>query len=224
MSACVCERFGCKILMQQTWAQHGDTPLFKRMMMTLRTDKEFQRMTDNNSFYNYIDAIRIEKIDLLESDDIDFDVFADELRDAKHNASIYHRYIQTELNPGCLTLKEALKKNNHIENECWINTLTDHYADTLMRDKKAHNAKQLTKEGILKIIDETDEEFKRSGASRNVMDKVFKKFNIKARLYDIDSNLIYKHDLVDFESMRIITFNGLVKNSHIYTLNHNLNS
>ena len=50
--------------------------------------------------------------------------------------------------------------------------------------------------------------FKRRGASINVMDDVFKKFNIKARLYDIDSNLIYKHDPVDFNSRRVITFNG----------------
>ena len=205
--------------------KHGNLPLFRRMMMTLRTDKEFQRMTEHETFYNYIDAIRIEKIDLLESDDIDFDIFADELRDAKHNVSIYHRYIQTQLNPDCLTLKEALKKNNHIENECWINTLTDHYADTLMREKKAHNGKQLTREKILKIINKTDEQFKRQGACIHIMNNVFKDFNIKARLYDIDSNLIYKHDPVDFNSMRIITFNGLVKNSHnIYTLNHNLNS
>ena len=204
--------------------KHSNLPLFRRMMMTLRTDKEFQRMTEHETFFSYIDAIRIEKIDLLEGDDIDYDVFADELRDAKHNVSIYHKYIQTELNPDCLTLKEALKKNKHIENECWINTLTDHYADTLMREKKAHNGKQLTREGILKIINKTDEEFKRRGVSINLMDDVFKKFNIKARLYDIDSNLIYKHDPVDYNSMRIITFNGLVKNSHIYTLNHNLKS
>ena len=200
--------------------KHSNLPLFKRMMIALRTDKEFQRMTEHETFYNYIDAIRIEKIDLLESDDIDFDVFADELRDAKHNVSIYQKYIQTELNPDCLTLKEALKKNNHIENECWINTLTDHYADTLMRDKKAHKRKNLTRNEILKIINKTDEEFKQSGASVNVMDKVLKKCNIKARLYDIDSNLIYKHDPENCNSMRIITFNGLVKNSHIYTLSH----
>ena len=30
-----------------------------------------------------------------------------------------------------------------------------------MREKKAHNGKQLTREGILKIINKTDEEFKR---------------------------------------------------------------
>jgi len=77
---------------------------------------------------------------------------------------------------------------------------------------------------VLNIINKTDEEFKQSGASINVLDKVCKDFNIKARLYDIDSNLIYKNDPVDFKSRRVITFNGLVKNSHIYTLNHNLKS
>ena len=56
------------------------------------------------------------------------------------------------------------------------------------------------------------------------MNNVFKDFNIKARLFDIDSNLIYKHDPENYNSMRVITFNGLVQNSHIYTLNHNLKS
>ena len=190
----------------------------------MRTDNEFKRMTDNGTFYNYIDAIRIEQIDLLESDDIDFDVFADELTDAKHNVSIYHRYIQTEVQPDCLTLKEALKKKGHIENECWINTLYDHYADTLMRQKRSKVAKNLTRDEILKIINKTDADFKMRGANINMMNNVFKRFNIKARLYDIDSNLIYRHDPDNFNSRRIITFNGLVKNSHIYTLNHNLNS
>ena len=204
--------------------KHRNSPLFKRMMMTLRTDREFKRMTDNDNFYNYIDAIRIEQIDLLESDNDDCDVFADELTDAKHHLSIYHKYMQTELNPDCLTLKEALKKNKHIDNEFWINTLTDNYADTLMRDKRGKLAKNLTRDEILKIIDKINEEFKQSGAFINMMDKVFKKFNIKARLYDIDSNIFYKHDPVNFNSRRIITFNELTKNSHIYTLNHNLNS
>ena len=44
---------------------------------------------------------------------------------------------------------------------------------------------------VLFVVNKTDEEFKQIGASINMMDNVFKKFNIKARLYDIDSNLIY---------------------------------
>ena len=43
---------------------------------------------------------------------------------------------------------------------------------------------------VLFVVNRTDEEFKQSGASINMMDNIFKKFNIKARLYDIDSNLI----------------------------------
>ena len=51
---------------------------------------------------------------------------------------------------------------------------------------------------MLESLDKkTVEEFKQSGASINVMEKVLKKFNIKAKFNDIDSNLIYKHDPVD---------------------------
>ena len=71
---------------------------------------------------------------------------------------------------------------------------------------------------VLFVVNKTDEEFKQSGASINMMDIVCKKFNLKARLYDIDSNLICKHDPVNFNSDIIITFNGLIKHSHIYTL------
>ena len=134
---------------------------------------------------------------------------------------MHHRYNQTELNPDCLTLKEAITKGNHIENECWINTLMEHYADTLMRRKRTKK-KNLTRERILEIINKSDENFKKHGASIMQMDAVFKQFDIKARIYDIDSNLIYKHDPKDFYGKQIITFNGLVKNSHIYTLNHDL--
>ena len=59
-------------------------------------------------------------------------------------------------------------------------------------------------------------------SSANEFDKVFKHFNVQARLYDSDSNLIYKHNPVNFNCHSYITFNVLIKNSHIYTLNYNL--
>ena len=61
-------------------------------------------------------------------------------------------------------------------------------------------------------------------SSANEMDKAFKHLNIQARLYDIDSNLIYKHNPVNFSCHSYITFNVLIKNSRIYTLKHNLTS
>ena len=200
-----------------------DKALFKRMIITLRTDPEFRKMT-NTEFYNYIDAIRIESVEEIDEDVAEYDIFEEELTDGKHNVSIFHSYIQTELNPDCVTLKEALTRGQDIPNECWINTLRDHYADTLMKQKRGSLAKNMTREKILQIINKSDEDFKRWGASITQMNNVFKEFNIQARIYDIDSNLIYKHDPVNFNCKNYITFNGLVKNGHIYTLNHNLNS
>ena len=52
----------------------------------------------------------------------------------------------------------------------------------------------------------------------------FLTFQYQARSYDIDSNLIYKHKPVNFNCHSCITFNVLIKNSHIYTLNYNLKS
>ena len=63
-----------------------------------------------------------------------------------------------------------------------------------------------------------------SHQSANEMAKVFKRFNTQARLYDIDSNLIYKHNPVNFSCHSYITFNVLIKNSRIYTSNYNLKS
>ena len=57
------------------------------------------------------------------------------------------------------------------------------------------------------------------------MSKVFEKYNIKARLYDVDGVMIYKYEPPNFSSKRVPTFNGLIKkNNHIYTINDNLTS
>ena len=43
---------------------------------------------------------------MIDEDDVDYDVFADELTDANNNVSIFHKYLQTEVNPGCLKFKQ----------------------------------------------------------------------------------------------------------------------
>ena len=56
------------------------------------------------------------------------------------------------------------------------------------------------------------------------MDKVFKFFNILARLYNFTGGLICQHDPKDYENGRVNMFRGLVKNNHIDLLNHDLNT
>ena len=195
--------------------------LFKKVMMSMRSDKSFDRMLEE-PFYHYIDIIRLESVDTIEGDG-EFDVVSEDLTDAT-NTSIYNRYIETEVDTEALTIKEAIVKKDYVENECWINALNDHYKDTLMRQKRGSLAKNITREKILKLIGKTDEEFKREGASIRNMVCLFKEYNIKARLYDVDGNVIFKHDPEEYKSMRIPTFNGLIKNNHIYTINNNLTS
>jgi len=181
---------------------------FAKLMTIMRTDKEFDEMVQGE-FYYYIDAIKIMKAELIDESAEDYDIFADELTDAKHNVSIYNRYIQTELNPDCLKFKEAIKKKGHVENECWMNTLLDHYSETLFKHKRGSLARNMCRDKILECIGKTDEEFKQNGASINEMERVFKEFKIKARLYDIDSNLIYKHDPENYNSKKTYYFQWL---------------
>ena len=47
------------------------------------------------------------------------------------------------------TIHKAINKGNYIENECWINALTDFYSDTIMNER-ARN--RLTRERVIEII------------------------------------------------------------------------
>ena len=52
------------------------------------------------------------------------------------NVSCNFNYIETNLKLDKKTFMEAMKKEHDRDNECWINTITDFYGDTLMNDKK----------------------------------------------------------------------------------------
>ena len=52
------------------------------------------------------------------------------------NISCNFNYIETTINLTKKTFMEAMKKEHYRDQECWINTITDLYGDTLMNDKK----------------------------------------------------------------------------------------
>ena len=68
----------------------------------------------------------------------------------------------------------------------------------------------------------TEEEFINSGATINQIDKVFKFFNIPVRLYIFTGALFYEYNPDNYEKGRVKIFRRLVKNNHIYLLNHDL--
>ena len=108
-------------LVKRKFTLEDDKALFRRLMMILRTDDEFDRLMRGDIVY-YVKAIRIESIeDVCDIGAIDMDIREERLRDGNSNMSIYHRYIETEIDGEYHTIKEALQNRMYRENECWIN-------------------------------------------------------------------------------------------------------
>ena len=200
--------------------ENSERHLFKKLMIIMKASSEFQK---NAHLLEYTDAIRIESAEIVEADTEDFDERDEPLQQGS-SISTYYRYIQTEVNAEAETLKEALRKKNYRENECWINALLENFEGTkLTRERRQQkNVKTLTRSKVLELLDMTEEEFINNGATINQMDKVFKFFNIPVRLYNFTGAMIYEHNPDNYEKGRVKTFRGLVKNNHIYLLNDKL--
>ena len=163
---------------------------------------------------DYIVAVKILHIEEIEDGDGEREQKKEKLKNAE-NVSMYHEYIQTAFNPNAPTIKEAIARNDYIENECWVNALVEHYKDC---PRKKY---QLTREKILDVLKMDEEEFNRNGASIEDMEVVFNRFTIPVRIFDIIGNCIYETEHVN---KKIRAFYGLVKNNHIYVMNFNLSS
>ena len=193
---------------------------FKEIMDILRQDKDFDKFVKElmEHYDNLFDAIKIQQVEKISKSGEKFDIMKESLTDGIQHVSMYHRYIYTDLNSNLTTLRQAIENSTHIENQCWINSLSDFYRDTLMDYGKRN---QLTREKIIEIIGRSD--FYSNGASIEEMDKVFKAFKIPARIYNSFNKLIYKHE-PEHNKRRIKPFYAIVKNSHIYTINNDLKS
>ena len=190
-------------------------------MITMNSSSEFKEATGH--LIEYADAIRIESVEIVETDTGGYDEKEEPLQQG-NSISTYYRYIQTEVIAEAETMKEALHKQNYRENECWINALLENFEGTnLTREKRQQkNTKTMTRDKVLELLDMTEEEFINTGATINQMDKVFKFFNIPVRLYNFTGALIYEYNPDNYEKGRVKIFRGLVKNNHIYLLNHDL--
>ena len=108
---------------------------FSNTLKLLRTEKDFNNYYEQmTAFYDNIDCIKILSVDMVNKDGEKFDILTENLRDAT-NVSIFHRYIHTPLRMNEDTIHKAISKGNYIENECWINALTDFYSDTIMNER-----------------------------------------------------------------------------------------
>ena len=190
-----------------------DRELFKKIRRILSEDEKAEDFY--NSYDGYIDAVKIVSATNIEESEEQFEQKRKKLRNAQQ-IGINHRYIQTELDAHFETLKEAIRVNDYIENECWINTLVDF---DLIKNKRR---RKFTRESILLTLGMTDEEFKEKGASIEEMAVVFEKYRISARIFNFMEELIFEYDPPEGRDHNLRCFYALVKGDHIYTINRNL--
>ena len=195
-------------------------PEFRALKELLKEDEEFKgfiEWLEGMGYGNSFDAIKITNVEVIDKAGKKIDVKNENLRDTT-NVSIFHRYVNTPVALQAETIGEAIKKGHHVENECWINSLLDFYSDTLMNEKRKN---RLTREKVIEIIGRDD--IKVKGITINEMEPVFKEFRISVRIYDYFNRLIYSFN-PEVRHHHLKTFYAMVKNNHIYTLNHDLKS
>ena len=77
---------------------------------------------------------------------------------------------------------ESIKKEKYTQNECWINSITDFYGDTLMNTNRKRNI--LTRDKLLAILNKTEETVK-LGISITDALPFFKLYKLKLRVFDV---------------------------------------
>ena len=186
--------------------------MFFKLYETLQTDREAH---DELEFHKgYIDCIKLLSVERVD-EETDFAPEKEKLKNTA-NLGMYNIYIQTPLDPELETFKAAIQVKHYKENECWFNTITDWYKDTLMGEKRREK-NRLTKESMPKIMNKTEGDFKMNGAS--MQDMVSD--GIQARIFNSFINPIFKYTPTKYNH-DIPTLYALVKNNHIYTANDNL--
>ena len=207
-------------LVKRTITKQFEKPLFRKVMMFLKTDLQLKDMMPD--MIDYIDAIQILKVIEVDDDGKDYDIEDEGLKDTT-NISIYNFYHQTLIDAEKETLKEAIQNNNYRDNECWINHLLETYEGTeLTREKRGSLAKTLSRKKILELLNTTEEDIHEYGISINNMKKVFQFFNLPVKLYNYQCQLIFQYFPSNYgkgHSKRIFT--ALIKNNHIYPINAN---
>jgi hypothetical protein len=96
------------------------TNLYKLAYKILSTSKEFRKIYERG----YTQAVYIHSYDSV-NPTRRYVPREEELRSV--DISIYNKYVHTTVNIECETLRDAIKKGEHVENECWINAITDNY-------------------------------------------------------------------------------------------------
>ena len=138
-----------------------DTALFDKLFK--RLVEKHPDLKNNTNLEDYTSAIKILDISDVSNTGGSDDETKKKLKDG-NEIGMYHYTINTEMDVDSDNLVDAIKNKKHTEGECWINSLIDHYEETLMNTKK-WESKRMTRNKVLKLMNLNEEEQREWGIS-----------------------------------------------------------
>ena len=140
---------------------------------------------------------------------------------ADEKLTVTYRYCSNVLDMSKHTFAEAIQKNHYRKHECFLNAIYDFYKDTLLSPHRSDRYR-VTRAHILELLDKTEGNIE-EGLRISEVVPFFRKFKLRLRVYDIFHKLVFKYD------PEVPNFNNkpmycMFHESHIYTLNHDLDS
>jgi len=193
---------------------------FKSLYQICLTDPNFKQMQHMRP--GYLDAIYIKEWTPKRTDGAVSNPRQARQRTAGDKVAIEYKYCSTQLDLTKQTFREALRKSNYNEHECFLNAIVEQYSceKGLLDPKKTQNI--ITRETILELLGRTEEDIK-EGLTIDEVLPFFVKYKLKLRVYDLYYNLIHKHD------PEVPNFNNkpmycLTDGNHIYLLDKDLES
>jgi hypothetical protein len=76
---------------------------------------------------------------------------------AGHKSNICYKYCSTPLDLTRDTFRQALENKNYKRNECWLNTIYDHYHDSLLNPNRSQRICSYKRKDFRYIISRTEE-------------------------------------------------------------------
>jgi len=195
-----------------------DRRLFKKGINILMTNENFKDFM-NNAVSSGVCALKFLSADSLEDGGKRYSPLDEGLKDGD-DVSCNFKYIHTAIRLDSKTFMESISNERYTKNECWINSITDFYGDSLMNTSRKRNV--LTRQKLLRTLNKTEETIKQGVSIKEVL-PFFKEYKLNFRVFDVFGKLICRHD-TETRNNHNKTMYCMVKGNHVYTLNYDLKS
>jgi len=163
----------------------GPNPVFYNIKKIFKTDDEFKERVKHDE--EYIAALYI--LELRTYENVEPVNPAKIPKRAGNKSNIYYKYCSTTLDLTKNTFRQALEKKNYKRDECWLNTIYDHYRDSLLNPNRSQRY-VITREKILDTIGRTEETIQ-DGLTIDDILPFFQKHKLRLRVFDLFYKMIF---------------------------------